>query len=212
MTPAPSRGGSTPTTQSPRTIEQELILTSSEDGQGGSGTQAEAREYRNLLKNTIRNCVIAPSSLVTKAGSEYHEIIDHENEMRRELIRQHRSIAETNIKLEQIKKKRTEAMMRMTKEDLNQTMENSLQLGLNILQDEFEEKATIISSEQEAREREIELLDLDDSAQDQLGALIAFNNKITVDDDEVIIYDYDETGATQEGEEMDQSANARTKK
>ena len=97
--------------------------------------------------------------------------------------------------------------MRMTKEDLNQTMENSLQLGFDILQDEFEEKAMIIRSEQEAREREIELVDLDDSAQDQLDALIAFNNEITVDDDEVI--DVNDTSATQEGEERDQSAAGR---
>ena len=97
--------------------------------------------------------------------------------------------------------------MRMTKEDLNQTMENSLQLGVDILQDEFEEKAMLIRSEQEAREREIELVDLDDSAQEQLDALIAFNNEITVDDDEVI--DVNDTSATQEEEERDQSAAGR---
>ena len=147
------------------------------------------------------------NNFVSKAGSEYHGIVDRENEMKKEIIRQHRQLAENNIKLELIKKKRTEAMMRMTKEDLNQTMENSLQLGFDILQDEFEEKAMIIRSEQEAREREIELVDLDDSAQDQLDALIAFNNEITVDDDEVI--DVNDTSATQEGEERDQSAAGR---
>ena len=148
------------------------------------------------------------NNFVSKAGTEYHGIIDRENEMKKEIIRQHRQLAENNIKLELIKKKRTEAMMRMTKEDLNQTMENSLQLGVDILQDEFEEKAMIIRSEQEAREREIELVDLDDSAQDQLDALIAFNNEITVDDNDEII-DVNDTSATQEGEERDQSAAGR---
>ena len=150
----------------------------------------------------------ASNNFVSKAGSEYHGIIDRDNEMKKEIIRQHRQLAENNIKLEQIKKKRTEAMMRMTKEDLNQTMENSLQLGFDILQDEFEEKAMIIRSEQEAREREIELVDLDNSAQDQLDALIAFNNEITVDDDDEII-DVNDTSATQEEEERDQSAAGR---
>ena len=149
------------------------------------------------------------NNFVSKAGSEYHGIVDRENEMKKEIIRQHRQLAENNIKLELIKKKRTEAMMRMTKEDLNQTMENSLQLGFDILQDEFEEKAMIIRSEQEAREREIELVDLDDSAQDQLDALIAFNNEITVDDDDDEVIDVNDTSATQEGEERDQSAAGR---
>ena len=63
-----------------------------------------------------------------------------------------------------------------------------------------------LRSEQEQRESEIELISLDDTAnQEQLDALIAFNNEVIVDDDD------DEENAANNGQEMDIDA-AKSKK
>ena len=62
-------------------------------------------------------------------------------------------------------------------------MVNSLQLGLDILADEYEEKAAIIRSVQEAREKKIELIQLNDSAQDFEDAFEGFDNEASATDD-----------------------------
>ena len=64
-----------------------------------------------------------------------------------------------------------------------------------------------LRSEQEQRESKIELISLDDTAnQEQLDALIAYNNEVIIDDD-----DDDEENAANDGQEMDIDA-AKSKK
>ena len=99
------------------------------------------------------------------------------------MIEHNRFIAESKIKLEMMKRLKTEAEMRNTTQELSQSMVNSLQLGLDILADEYDEKAAIIRSVQEAREKKIELIQLDDSAQDFEDAFDGFDNEVSATDD-----------------------------
>ena len=209
----PTRRGSTPAStpeQSPSTTEQspstaaqspnikpkESIITGSEQGQGGSGAQGDARK---TLKNSIKHCVIDPTNQERQTGAEPQDILEQKIEMKRAMIEHNRFIAESKIKLEMMKRLKTEAEMRNTTQELNQSMVHSLQLGLDILADEYDEKAAIIRSVQEAREKKIELIQLDDSAQDFEDAFEGFDNEASVtDDSEDIVIEDDEISGPQE--------------
>ena len=186
----PTRRSSTPATpteqspstaaQSPNIIPKESIIIGSEQGQGGSGAQGDARK---TLKNSIKHCVIDPTNQERQTGAEPQDILEQKIEMKRAMIEHHRFIAESKIKLEMMKRLKTEAEMRNTTQELSQSMVHSLQLGLDILADEYDEKAAIIRSVQEAREKKIELIQLDDSAQDFEDAFDGFDNEVSATDD-----------------------------
>lgn len=186
----PTRRRSTPATpteqspstaaQSPNIIPKESIIIGSEQGQGGSGAQGDARK---TLKNSIKHCVIDPTNQERQTGAEPQDILEQKIEMKRAMIEQNRFIAESKIKLEMMKRLKTEAEMRNTTQELSQSMVHSLQLGLDILADEYDEKAAIIRSVQEAREKKIELIQLDDSAQDFEDAFDGFDNEVSATDD-----------------------------
>lgn len=193
----------TPTEQSPSTAAQspnikpkESIITGSEQGQGGSGAQGDARK---TLKNSIKHCVIDPTNQERQTGAEPQDILEQKIEMKRAMIEHNRFIAESKIKLEMMKRLKTEAEMRNTTQELSQSMVHSLQLGLDILADEYDEKAAIIRSVQEAREKKIELIQLDDSAQDFEDAFEGFDNEASAtDDSEDIVIEDDEISGPQE--------------
>ena len=186
----PTRRRSTPATpteqspstaaQSPNIIPKESIIIGSEQGQGGSGAQGDARK---TLKNSIKHCVIDPTNQERQTGAEPQDILEQKIEMKRAMIEHNRFIAESKIKLEMMKRLKTEAEMRNTTQELSQSMVHSLQLGLDILADEYDEKAAIIRSVQEAREKKIELIQLDDSAQDFEDAFEGFDNEASATDD-----------------------------
>ena len=202
----PTRRRSTPATpteqspstaaQSPNIIPKESIIIGSEQGQGGSGAQGDARK---TLKNSIKHCVIDPTNQERQTGAEPQDILEQKIEMKRAMIEHNRFIAESKIKLEMMKRLKTEAEMRNTTQELSQSMVNSLQLGLDILADEYDEKAAIIRSVQEAREKKIELIQLDDSAQDFEDAFEGFDNEASAtDDSEDIAIEDDEISGPQE--------------
>ena len=90
------------------------------------------------------------------------------------------------IKLAKIKKEKQAKLMQRTKDDLATTMSNSLAMGLNQLEDEFDETAARLRAEQERRE--VELINLDDlTGQDEIAAMVAFSNEVIVDSNEVIV-------------------------
>ena len=90
------------------------------------------------------------------------------------------------IKLAKIKKEKQAKLMQRTKDDLSATMSNSLAMGLDQLEDEFDETAARLRAEQERRE--VELINLDDSTgQDEIAAMIAFSNEVIVHSNEVIV-------------------------
>ena len=136
----PTRRRSTPATpteqspstaaQSPNIIPKESIIIGSEQGQGGSGAQGDARK---TLKNSIKHCVIDPTNQERQTGAEPQDILEQKIEMKRAMIEHNRFIAESKIKLEMMKRLKTEAEMRNTTQELSQSMVNSLQLGLDIL-------------------------------------------------------------------------------
>ena len=202
----PTRRRSTPATpteqspstaaQSPNIIPKESIIIGSEQGQGGSGAQGDARK---TLKNSIKHCVIDPTNQERQTGAEPQDILEQKIEMKRAMIEHNRFIAESKIKLEMMKRLKTEAAMRNTTQELSQSMVHSLQLGLDILADEYDEKAAIIRSVQEAREKKIELIQLDDSAQDFEDAFEGFDNEASAtDDSEDIVIEDDEISGPQE--------------
>ena len=202
----PTRRRSTPATpteqspstaaQSPNIIPKESIIIGSEQGQGGSGAQGDARK---TLKNSIKHCVIDPTNQERQTGAEPQDILEQKIEMKRAMIEHNRFIAESKIKLEMMKRLKTEAAMRNTTQELSQSMVHSLQLGLDILADEYDEKAAIIRSVQEAREKKIELIQLDDSAQDFEDAFEGFDNEASAtDDSEDIAIEDDEISGPQE--------------
>ena len=202
----PTRRRSTPATpteqspstaaQSPNIIPKESIIIGSEQGQGGSGAQGDARK---TLKNSIKHCVIDPTNQERQTGAEPQDILEQKIEMKRAMIEHNRFIAESKIKLEMMKRLKTEAAMRNTTQELSQSMVNSLQLGLDILADEYDEKAAIIRSVQEAREKKIELIQLDDSAQDFEDAFEGFDNEASAtDDSEDIVIEDEEISGPQE--------------
>ena len=202
----PTRRRSTPATpteqspstaaQSPNIIPKESIIIGSEQGQGGSGAQGDARK---TLKNSIKHCVIDPTNQERQTGAEPQDILEQKIEMKRAMIEHNRFIAESKIKLEMMKRLKTEAEMRNTTQELSQSMVHSLQLGLDILADEYDEKAAIIRSVQEAREKKIELIQLDDSAQDFEDAIEGFDNEASAtDDSEDIVIEDDEISGPQE--------------
>ena len=168
--------------------------------------QPDPREFRRHMKTQLRNRIISPRALINKAGADYDEIQEQENEARQAVMMQQRKLTEMQIRLEKVKKQKTAKMMRLTRDDLTATMDNSLEMGLDLLEDEFDEVEVKLRSEQEQRDREIELISLDDSAnQDQLYALVAFNNEVIIDDDS------DEEHAANDGEEMDIVAKNKKK-
>ena len=202
----PTRRRSTPATpteqspstaaQSPNIIPKESTIIGSEQGQGGSGAQGDARK---TLKNSIKHCVIDPTNQERQTGAEPQDILEQKIEMKRAMIEHNRFIAESKIKLEMMKRLKTEAEMRNTTQELSQSMVHSLQLGLDILADEYDEKAAIIRSVQEAREKKIELIQLDDSAQDFEDAFEGFDNEASAtDDSEDIVIEDDEISGPQE--------------
>ena len=202
----PTRRRSTPATpteqspstaaQSPNIIPKESIIIGSEQGQGGSGAQGDARK---TLKNSIKHCVIDPTNQERQTGAEPQDILEQKIEMKRAMIEHNRFIAESKIKLEMMKRLKTEAEMRNTTQELSQSMVHSLQLGLDILADEYDEKAAIIRSVQEAREKKIELIQLDDSAQDFEDAFEGFDNEASAtDDSEDIVIEDEEISGPQE--------------
>ena len=168
--------------------------------------QSDPSEFRRHMKNQLCNRIISPRDLISKTGADYDEILEEENEARQEVMMQQRRLTEMQIRLEKVKKQKTAKMMRMTKDDLTATMDNSLAMGLDLLEDEFDEVETKLRSEQEQREREIELISLDDSAnQDQFDTLVAFNNEVIINDDT------DEESAANDEEEMDHNAKNKRK-
>ena len=158
------------------------------------------------MKSDLRSRVISPRTLFNKAGADYQEIQEQETEASQAVMMFQRELTEMKIRLEKIKKQKKAKMMKLTREDLTATMDNSLEMGLDLLEDECDEEILKLRSEQEQRESEIELISLDDTAnQEQLDALIAFNNEVIVDDDD------DEENAANDGQEMDIDA-AKSKK
>ena len=200
--------GSTARTQQARTIAQEPSQENgSEEGQGSSGQQAPtgqqapSSEFRKRMKNQLRNRIISPRVV---AGDDHDEQEEMETGARKEVLEQQRRLTEMQIRLARIKKEKTANRMKRTKEDLAATMSNSLSMGLDQLEDEFDEEAARLRSEQQ--QREIELINLDDSTnQDEIDTLVAFSNEVIIDedtDDEIIVDDE---------ESMDHDAN-RTKR
>ena len=186
-------------TQQARTIAQEPSQENgSEEGQGSSGLQAPSSEFRKKMKNQLRNRII-------NAGEDHDENQEEmETGTRKEMLESQRRLTELQIRLARIKKEKQANRMKRTKEDLAATMSNSLSMGLDQLEDEFDEEAARLRSEQQ--QREIELINLDDSTnQDEIDTLVAFSNEVIIDedtDDEIIVDDE---------ESMDHDAN-RTKR
>ena len=118
--------------------------------------------------------------------TEDHKSQEEETEAKREMLASQRKLTEMQIKLAKIKKEKQAKLMQRTKDDLATTMSNSLTMGPNQLEDEFDETAERLRAEQE--HREVELINLDDSTgQDEIAAIIAFSNEVIVDSNEVII-------------------------
>ena len=207
-TPAPSTRRTT-TTQARNSAQEpsQGQENGPEAGQGPSGTQPDPdpQEFRRTMKSDLRNRVISPKTLLNKAGADYQEIQEQETEARQAVMMFQRELTEMKIRLEKIKKQKKAKMMKLTRDDLTATLDNSLEMGLDLLEDECDEEILKLRSEQEQRESEIELISLDDTAnQEQLDALIAFNNEVIIDDD-------DEENAANDGQEMDIDA-AKSKK
>ena len=159
------------------------------------------------MKSDLRSRVISPRTLFNKAGADYKEIQEQETEASQAVMMFQRELTEMKIRLVKIKKQKKAKMMKLTRDDLTASLDNSLEMGLDQLEDELDEEVLQLRSEQEQRESEIELISLDDTAnQEQLEALIAFNNEVIIDDD-----DDDEENAANDGQEMDIDA-AKSKK
>ena len=158
------------------------------------------------MKSDLRSRVVSPKTLFNKAGAEYKKIQEQETEASQAVMMFQRELTEMKIRLVRIKKQKKAKMMKLTRDDLTMSLDNSLEMGLDQLEDELDEEVLQLRSEQELRENEIELINLDDTAnQEQLDALIAFNNEVIVDDDD------DEENAANDGQEMDIDA-AKSKK
>ena len=140
------------------------------------------------MKNQLRNRIISPRVVV---GDDHDKQEEMETGARKEVLEQQRRLTEMQIRLARIKKEKTANRMKRTKEDLAATMSNSLSMGLDQLEDEFDEEELRLRSEQQ--QREIELINLDDSTnQDEIDTLVAFSNEVIIDedtDDEEIIDD-----------------------
>ena len=109
------------------------------------------------------------------------------------MLESQRRLTELHIRLARLQKEKQAMLMKRTKDDLATTMSNSLDMGLDRLEDEFNEKATKLRSEQE--QREIKFVHLDDSTnQDEIDTLVAFSNEVIIDDDtdDEILVDNDE--------------------
>ena len=178
-TAAPSTGSTARTLQT-RTIAQEPSQENgSEEGQGSSGLQAPSpAEFRKKVKKDLRNRILDVT--------EDHENQEEETEAKREMLASQRKLTEMQIKLAKIRKEKQAKLMQRTKDDLATTMSNSLAMGLDQLEDEFDETAARLRAEQERRE--VELINLDDSTgQDEIAAMIAFSNEVIVHSNEVIV-------------------------
>ena len=197
-TAAPSTGSTARTLQTRIIAQEPSQENGSEEGQGSSGLQGPfPAEFRKKVKKDLRNRIL-------NVAEDQDENQEEETEAKREMLASQRKLTKMQIKLAKIKKEKQAKLMKRTKDDLAATMSNSLAMGLDLLEDEFDETAAKLRSEQE--QREIELINLDDSTnQDEIDTLVAFSNEVIIDedtDDEIIVDDK---------ESMDHDAN-RTKR
>ena len=95
------------------------------------------------MKKTLRNRILDVT--------EDHESQEEETEAKREMLASQRKLTEMQIKLAKIRKEKQAKLMQRTKDDLSATMSNSLAMGLDQLEDEFDETAARLRAEQERK-------------------------------------------------------------
>ena len=184
--PAPTTAPSTASTGSTtRTLQTRIIAqepsqeNGSEEGQGSSGLQAPLpAAFRNKVKKEIRNKILN----VTEDQDEGQEESETETEAKLELLETQRKLLVLQIKLAKVKKEKQVKIMRRTTDELALTMRDSLATGINNIEEEYEATEARLWAELDSRE--VELINLDDSQdQDEMAAIAAFSHEAGLDED-----------------------------